>query len=282
MSRDRAWTPAAWNGIRCTIPLDWHPAVIEPLFLLFENQRQPVCRLRWQFLVRPRGPDKITAAVRGSLAGLSLNPLPLPWPQARLPRGYTASSHRYRHDRETGILLILLSEKEDFVFLIQFPEPDDPMDLLPFLASLERQPVDAFWEWRIFDFRLLTPPQARLATHEFLPGSFRISCTWQKTVLTYFRFKPADILLEKSLVEFGRQLADGAPLVHAEPDEAQWERASGPLLSLAQRLGRRFPHCRLWLRHIRDHNGIVALRAQGNTPLDSSLFSRLCSSCLLI
>lgn len=267
-----------WNSLRFVLPADWQPTIIYPDYLFFEQEGFPVFELKWQLLSAKLSMEKLFRQLKVSLPQTSrLSIWKIPSDIQSLLTGFTATGFRVQEENGRSHGLILFCPECKKVSLLQWRLDPDKQRLF-FTTTLEtfRDHSNGPEElWAMYDVRMMLPVEARLRSHEFLPGRYTLGFDLRGTLITLYRFKPAAALLrESTLGEFGRTLLDRPPAAE-EDDRVSWiSRARG--LEFLKAKARRQP---LWqwmrLRHDSDHNVILGVKAEGRPAIDTDWLEKI-------
>ncbi len=275
------WRLIGWDGIRLNTPAAWHPVAVYTDYLLFEENYQPVCGLKWRQIKGQFDPAKILKKLNKSLANAELHPWQIPQSWQPHLLDLTHQGFSWQGESERGYGLLLYEQKSELVLLIQLyrQEPAQVPVIEKMLASLQLHQQQEKQLWSMFDISIRLPKEASLQDHEFLPGSFRLRFSLGKSTLTYYRFKPAaELLRQQTLSTFGANIAGKNTLLRTdEPSLAEWQQDDALRLKILARL-RKQATCtttRLW--QIERENVILGLKVQGNSPVPDHDFQTYCT-----
>jgi hypothetical protein len=280
---------AAWNGIELAVPQTWEVGQLGRRHLVFENRAQAVMEIKWQ---RVRGRFSARSHLK-QLAGRQSGSLKKAIQECSLPQswmsvlqGYESMGFRWQTAKTNGQGAILYCLQCRTAAMIQFfnSTSQDATDLAAgIMGSYRDHRDDRNILWALFGIRALLPQAFNLRDYTFQPGSYRLALEDGRTVLTLFRWAPADTLLaDQSLADFATAVLSGkhdAPVWTTVKNHSalKWEsiQKTPKLLGLIKTA----PPCilvRLW--HVASRNRILAVRISGKGPLDHHLIDTICES----
>ncbi len=284
----------AWNGISFQAPLSWQPVVILNDYLLFEDQYQPVCEIKWKqvrgsvsverLLKQLRGSAKKKGSKKGSLEQqISEEPVPDQW-QQELAR-YNSYCFTWQGSANRGTGLLLHCPHCDLTILLQlyYHEKRDQFDPVfqHLITTLRCHQQGESQAWSIYDLAFSLPAEAVLQTQEFNTGRYVISFQLDEFSFSLLRFKPARVLLEgggldklaRQLLVHGEERISGEEGVDMDGDGygyGCWQREADRFQRFKANLRRRQADHFLCLRHDAAENVILGVQAQSNQAIDTS------------
>ena len=282
----------AWNGISFSVPGDWHPYSIEPLYLALEDQHGPVLELKWQNVQGVRARQAHSRDLWGWYArrlGKLATAVPLPEEFAAALKGYVVSGYTLGGPGG-GLLGVLVYCPECHrVSLIQFHRVATRAEReihRAVLASYRDHRSDGLTTWAMYDIRAVAPQALALSEHRFTAGEFKLSLAAKRMDLHLYRWGPAAVILRhRSLGEFAADHSGCRPDQFGIVDSDQENVVEGQFSGRSRRRSGGLGHwfsgggyrkLRYWT--VTDKNRILAVEMTGQGLPDHDLFRLVCKS----
>jgi len=277
----KQWQQVAWDGVRFPVPPDWQPSVVLENYLLFEHDGEPVCEIKWQQGRSSFEPDRVLKRFRKTLGpDVTVNNWILPdtWPD-HCP-SFTVSGFRLHQPENQSFGILTHCPVCLRTTLLRFHDDPTGIDetVRNILASLADHCDGPEQSWSIFDVQALLPTEAKLVSHEFLPGRFTLRFKREGTIISLYRFRPAAVILKKqNLVEFGRSLNGQGQTCLEEEHQVRFADQAAGLERLRRRLRRKPVQHWFQLRHLPEHNVILGVQGEATDNLDQEMLERVCA-----
>ncbi len=284
-----SWKQLAWNGIRFKIPADWEVGQIGARHLIFEDEAVPVMEIKWGVVkgaFSHRTHLKRLAALQSRRNKISVAEWILPPHWEKALADFKAGGFLWQSPEASARGAILFCAVCRTASLIQFfgdSSVEREKILLTVLKSFRDHSQDGWLLWSIFDIRATLPQSMQLVRFRFEAGKFELEFKSGRHNIHLHRWAPAAALLGgRDLHEFSRMIpefSEGHPQPAAVNDCEAVEWSISPGSGWMQKLGRfkikpSFYWFRLWC--LEKQNRILAVRAEGKSPLDIQLLKQIC------
>ena len=275
------WQQIGWNGLHFQLPANWYPTVIYPDYLFFKQEDIPVFEIKWQQVGSSFSAQKSINQLSKSLPeGAQVTEWDLPPLFRNSLADFTVAGFQIEHDKKCSNGLIIFCPECDRLILVQWyiDTGNESQTLSSIFHSLGDHTKSREQVWSIYDVKMILPQEARLKSHELLPGKYTFSFELGQTTFTLYRFKPAAVILNKtSLGIFGRNLLDRNP-DEEEENKAFWQYKAKGMDLLLSRLRRKpvWHWMRLW--HDPKKNVILGVKAEGKHLTGYGWLETLCEN----
>lgn len=288
-----------WNGVRISVPEDWHPSGIERRCLMFERSARPVMTLRWEPSKNRGSFSPVISRIRKGLPGEfrhTLREITLPDAWRRALGGSfekkdveSAAVFSWGDPAGGGEGLLFECRRCRRIFLLHFHHPEiliDIEDIPRILASFRSGFEDGRVVWAVFDIRAVVPEGFRLVRHRFMPGAYELTFRARKDTVRLWRWGPASVLLRnRTLQAFA---ADRLAVPHEKIDgggmnaagSVEWIDRHLPAWAACRLIAPFVPPVfrrgRAW--HLAGHNKILAVQIEAGSLPAGRFLDDLCGS----
>ncbi len=286
------WDEIAWNGISFSKPAAWEIATIGRNYLMIGTHAHPRMEITWgashKSGSRQRNIKKLQSRIRKQhLPSVDSWTPSSGWLQAL--SSYETSGFSSKRPERTSYGLIVSCLSCQRISLIQFfqnsDEPDNIHAVAPkVLSSFVDHAAGNNQQWAVFDVRVALPTVFQIKTYNFSPGFMEMVFSHHGQQISLYRWSPASVLLSgTTLPDFAESLSlypDSSSKIIRDSKRVEWEHAPSPGLwtRIAAFLQGSLSHHRIRIRHDKENNRILAIKADSRQAMDSRFFDQIFSS----
>jgi hypothetical protein len=291
-SYQNRWDEIAWNGISFSKPAVWEIATIGRNYLMIGTHAYPRMEIAWGATQKSGSRQRDIKKLQSRIC--KQHPTSVDswtpssgWLEALSAYETSGFSSKNAERISYGLIVSCLSCQR--ISLIQFfqnaDEPENSHAVArKVLSSFLDHATGNNQQWAVFDVRATLPTVFQIKTYKFSAGYMEMVFSRRGQQISLYRWSPASVLLSgRSFPDFADSLSlypDSSSKIIRDPKWIEWEHSpsSGLWTRFAAVLPGSFSHHRILIRHDKENNRILAIKANSRHAMDASLFDQIFSS----